>query len=101
LISAQLFDTIIMSSSTFAWWAAVLSKASNILFPIAEDHYWSVCYKQTKPDIDLRIDEARFTYFYNCPTIRSNRISPQLISTADVDSKISSFHKKSKALWYE
>jgi hypothetical protein len=100
LLSAQLFKKIVMSSSTFAWWAAVLSNATEIYFPIAEDHFWSRCYKCTRPSIDLRIDESRYIYFYNCPTVRTWRISPNLLPLYEINSQVGDFHKKSRAFWY-
>src|ERR1035438_1269247 len=100
LICAQLFTKIIISSSTFAWWAAVLSNASTVYFPIADDHLWGLCYKQAWPNIDLRIDDPRFIYFYNCPTIKNWRVSSKLSPLVDVNPKVASFHRHSKAFWY-
>lgn len=51
------FDKIIMSQSTFCWWAAFLSNAREIYFPIPKKGYWS-----KKSEIDLRVNEKRYNY---------------------------------------
>lgn len=53
------FDNIILSQSTYSWWAAFLSNASKIAFPIPSHGYWS----KERQDIDLRVsDESRYVF---------------------------------------
>jgi hypothetical protein len=51
------FDKIIMSQSTFCWWATFLSNAKEIYFPIPKKGYWSL-----NSEVDLRVDEKRYKY---------------------------------------
>jgi hypothetical protein len=44
---------IIMSNSTFCWWAAWLSDATEIYYPRTKTGYWS----SERPDINLIIDD--------------------------------------------
>ena len=53
------FDNIVLSQSTFSWWASFLSDASKIAFPIPSYGYWS----EERQDIDLRVsDESRYVF---------------------------------------
>lgn len=55
----MLFKKIIMSASTFYWWASFLSDAEEIYAPIPLTGRWS----KERPDIDLRVsDEMRYSY---------------------------------------
>lgn len=55
------FDRIFISQSTFSWWAAWLSNASRILFPIPQNGYWS----KQRPDVNLFVDdEDRYVKCY-------------------------------------
>jgi hypothetical protein len=108
LFSAQHFNKIAISCSTFSWWSAVLSDASEIYFPIDEDGIWSTRYndlatpkKNIRTAIDLRIDDPRFIYFYNCPTVKTNRISPGALAFSTRESTLMPFHQHSKAFWYD
>lgn len=107
LISARYFNKIAISCSTFTWWAMMLSDASEIFFPIDEDGLWNIHSndltwpKNGNPgSIDLRIDAPRFTYFYNCPTIKTDRISSGAVLLPDTESALLPFHRYSKAFWY-
>jgi hypothetical protein len=51
-------SAIVLSRSTFSWWAAFLSDAREIYFPIAPSTIWS----GERPDIDLRVPEDRYRY---------------------------------------
>lgn len=48
---------LVISPSSFSWWAAFLSAADEIVFPVASFGVW------TLPGVDLRVsDESRYTY---------------------------------------
>ena len=49
---------IIMSPSTFSWWAAFLSDAKEIYYPLCRHGYYSPYRK----DIDFRVNEKRYIY---------------------------------------
>ena len=54
------FDKIITSQSTFSWWAAFLSDASNIVAPKTKNGIWG---SDSRPDINLTVDdEVRYTH---------------------------------------
>lgn len=103
-----LFNKIVMSCSTFAWWGAMLSDANEIYFPIDADGIWCDSYKEEanlslpsyRRDVDLRVDESRITYFYNCPTVATGRVSSGLTTLDQVIPEAVSFHKKSKAFCF-
>jgi hypothetical protein len=106
LLSARKFNKIAISCSTFSWWSALLSDASEIYFPIDDDGIWSMCHRDPPSirnnlitSIDLRIDDPRFTYFYNCPTIKSNRLSTEYVTLASERPDLAPFHKNSTAFW--
>jgi hypothetical protein len=107
LFSAQKFSKIAISCSTFSWWAALLSNASKIYFPIDEDGIWNMCHKEPSSlqqnipsSIDLRIDDSKFIYFYNCPTIKTNRLSSRMVGLSTVRPDLKPFHKSSEAFWF-
>lgn len=59
------FKNIIVSQSTFSWWGAFLSEATNVFMPVPQKgnsrlpNEWS----DARPDIDLNVDdESRYTY---------------------------------------
>lgn len=52
------FNRIILSPSTFGWWAAYLSKANKIYIPITQRGYWS----DERPDVDLMVPESRYVF---------------------------------------
>lgn len=54
------FDNIILSQSTYSWWAAFLSDASTIVFPITKNGIWG---SDSRHDISLAVtDEERYQY---------------------------------------
>jgi hypothetical protein len=103
LWSARLFDKIVMSCSSFAWWAAVLSDAAEVYFPIDRSGVWSGC--NTGPSSsqisDLRIDDPRFTYFYNCSTRRNGDASTLFAPVSELNPQLLAVHKRSKAYWFQ
>jgi len=58
------FKKIVLSQSTFSWWAAFLSDAEEIYYPLPQKgesklvNEWS----DGRPDIDLTVDEPRYKY---------------------------------------
>ena len=86
----------------------MLSNASEIYFPIDEDGIWCDSYKGEfgsgpyfyRENLDLRIDEERFTYFYNSPTVATGRSLTGLTTLAEAIPEAVTFHKKSKAFCF-
>jgi hypothetical protein len=110
LALARSFGKIVLSCSTFSWWAAMLAEPEEIYFPIAEAGLWSP--QRMHPpnyDQDLRIDDSRFVYFYNCPIKSSERHEAgyrALVDSPPNQAGLESFwqtardfHKESKAYW--
>lgn len=62
----RLFNKIALSQSTYSWWAAYLSDASEIYFPITKDGPWSYGKNQKAKwkdfKHDLMVDEPRYKY---------------------------------------
>jgi len=69
------FNKIIISTSTFYWWASFLSNAQEIYYPLPLQGFWS---KKT-PEIDLRVnDEKRYIYI-NCKEIYKRSLTEKII----------------------
>lgn len=112
LAMARFFKKIVLSASSFSWWAAILSDADEVYFPIGDDGHWSL-HRMQSPNyhIDLRVDEPRFIYFYNCAVLSSNRQNTNLVPLSEAtplhqeeerfNQSALRFHKKSKAFWFE
>lgn len=60
------FNKIIISMSTYSWWAAFLSNAEEIYFPISDYGSW-----RTGSDIDLKVDDDNRYHFVKA--IRENQ----------------------------
>lgn len=62
----RLFNKIVISQSTYSWWAAYLSDADEIYFPITKDGPWSYGPNQRdkwkRYGHDLMVDEDRYKY---------------------------------------
>jgi len=60
------FNRIILSQSTFAWWASFLSQAEEIHAPVPLSN--STPFERTYPHINLRVDdESRYHYVHEVP----------------------------------
>jgi hypothetical protein len=55
----RIFNRIVLSQSSYSWWAAFLSQAEEIYYPITQNGQWVV---RPKNDEDLRVDEDRYVY---------------------------------------
>ncbi len=97
---AMYFKKVIISCSTFSWWGAMLSDATEIYFPLDEDGVWSSWNKKDDNRLDLRIDDDRITYFYNCPTIASTRTTKGLVPLSEILPDDATFHKRSQAFCF-
>jgi hypothetical protein len=108
---ARLFKKIVLSCSTFSWWAALLSEAAEIYFPLAEEGHWS--HRSMQPprcQQDLRINDQRFIYFYNCAVMSKNRnpveaiplsaARPAFHDLSRFHDNALAFHTQSKAFWF-
>ncbi len=111
LAIALAFRKIILSCSTFAWWAAILADPEEVYFPIAEAGQWSPWTMQySNYQQDLRINDSKYTYFYNCVIVNSSRHHPGYVPLINAkpdshDLKCFSkdalaFHTRSKAFWF-
>jgi hypothetical protein len=73
------FDRIAISESTYSWWAAYLSNASEVYYPISKRGLWGVntrwnCAKSMwrkvnsinarDRDLYLRVDHERYKYVH-------------------------------------
>ncbi len=63
------FAKIIISNSSFPWWAAYMSDATEIVFPRPVNGLWSPNDPHSK-NISLEVDEARYKYL-PCEAYRS------------------------------
>ena len=61
LLFIQKFNKVIISNSTFLWWAAFLSNATEIVFPRPANGFWSTR-DILSLNIALEIDEPRYKY---------------------------------------
>lgn len=106
MMLGKLFNKIVISCSTFSWWAAILSNAQEIYFPLGEKGFWSRSHRFSgdTPDgykMDLRVDDPRFIYFYNTPLHSTKRISKGLVDFSTINSDAAKFHRQSKAYWFD
>jgi len=62
------FSKIILSQSTFSWWAAFLSNAKEIYFPLPLSGYWS----KQRPDVELKLDDENRYIYIKCKEIYDN-----------------------------
>lgn len=75
------FKKIIISNSTFLWWAAVLSDADKIICPRPANGFWSANDHLSK-HISLEISDPRYTYL-ECEKYKSIFLSEIIENAAD------------------
>lgn len=63
------FQKIIVSQSTFSWWAAFLSDAKTIFMPLPKHGY--MCPEES-PNINLKVDDDERYYYIKCDNSITN-----------------------------
>ena len=81
LVFIQKFRKIVISNSSFAWWAAFLSDAEEIVYPRPANGMWSPNDPVSK-NIDLEVDEERYKYL-TCDAYRSQFLGEILRNSYD------------------
>jgi hypothetical protein len=75
------FDNIIISNSSFLWWAAYLSDAQRIVAPRPSNGFWSHSDPLSK-HIDLELPDPRYRYFA-AEVYRAEFVAEAIRSTVD------------------
>lgn len=70
------FNKIIMSNSSFSWWAAFLSHAREIYAPIPRRGFWS----GESPEIDLTVDDEKRFVYIRCEEEYKRSLSEKMIA---------------------
>jgi len=81
LMFIKKFNKIIISNSTFLWWAAYLSEANEIIFPRPANGFWSL-HDPISKNIMLEVNEARYRYL-ECKRYKSEFLSERLTHYLD------------------
>lgn len=81
LVFIKKFRKIVISNSTFLWWAAFLSNAQEIVFPRPSNGFWSSS-DPTSKNISLEVYESRYRYL-DCQKYRSEFPGEVLRNHAD------------------
>lgn len=78
LLFVKQFSKIVISNSTFLWWGAFLSDATDIIFPRPANGYWSHNDILSK-NISLEVSEARYSYL-ECQEYRSDFVGEKIFN---------------------
>ena len=81
LVFIMKFRNIVVSNSSFSWWAAYLSAAERIVFPRPASGLWAKDDPVSR-DIALEVDEPRYLYL-ECEPYRSEFLSERLLNWRD------------------
>ena len=81
LLFIKKFRNIVVSNSSFSWWAAYLSSAERIVFPIPASGLWARN-DAVSGDIALEVDEPRYVYL-ECEPYRAEFLSERLLDLRD------------------
>lgn len=81
LLFIMKFRNIVVSNSSFSWWAAYLSSAERIVYPIPASGLWARD-DPVSGDLSLEVDEPRYVYL-ECEPYRAEFLSERLIDLRD------------------
>lgn len=79
------FRNIVVSNSSFSWWAAYLSSAERIVFPRPASGLWAR-HDPVSADLALEVDEPRYLYL-DCEPYRSEFVLERLLNLRDAMSR--------------
>jgi len=73
------FNKIIISASSFGWWAAFLSGAREIYAPVPLSGYWS----SKHPEVNLKVDDEERYIYIPCKDIYKKTFYDRCLSAKD------------------